>query len=341
MAMKWRCEKITSPAFTQTLSAVAKARGVKRFTLEEANPVSISRLAVRVSAILLLLCGGLVIGANLAHAQSSNANLSGTVTDSSGAVIVGARLTLSNTAKQSVSTYQSDDGGRYVFRDLEPGTYSLQVAKAGFETTTQTGIVLTINASAHSDVVLKVGAGNQSVEEPASTSLVNHDNATVQGGIEPQTLVDLPIAIANGNQRSSAQLAVLLPGVTTSSGGDAYNARINGGQQSGDEAILDGATLSEGYLSQSGMVAIHTDFPLSPDMISELKVVTSTYEPQYGFTTSGQIVAETKSGGTSFHGSGYVYLRNDGLNAKQWGVPAGSPRTFDHEMDAGANIGGP
>ena len=94
--------------------------------------MSMSRLAVRVSAILLLLCVGLVIEANLAHAQSSNANLSGTVTDSSGAVIVGARLTLSNTAKQSVSTYQSDDGGRYVFRDLEPRTYSLQVAKAGF-----------------------------------------------------------------------------------------------------------------------------------------------------------------------------------------------------------------
>jgi len=303
--------------------------------------VSLSRLAARASAILFLLCVGLVIGANLGYAQSTYANLSGTVTDASGAVIVGAQLTLTNTASKSKATYQSDAGGRYVFRDLEPGIYSLQVAKTGFETTTQTGIVLTINASAHSDVVLKVGAGTESVEVLASTSLVNYDNATVQGGIEPQTLADLPIAIANGNQRSSAQLAVLLPGVTTSSGGDAYNARINGGQQSGDEAILDGATLAEGYLNQSGMVAIHTDFPVSPDMISELKVVTSTYEPQYGFTTSGQIVAQTKSGGTSFHGSGYVYLRNDGLNARQWSEPAGSPRTFDHEMDAGANIGGP
>ena len=303
--------------------------------------MSISRLAARASAILFLLCVGLVIGANLGYAQSTYANLSGTVTDASGAVIVGAQLTLTNTASKSKATYQSDAGGRYVFRDLEPGIYSLQVAKTGFETTTQTGIVLTINASAHSDVVLKVGAGTESVEVLASTSLVNYDNATVQGGIEPQTLADLPLAIANGNQRSSAQLAVLLPGVTTSSGSDAYNARINGGQQSGDEAILDGATLSEGYLNQSGMVAIHTDFPVSPDMISELKVVTSTYEPQYGFTTSGQIVAQTKSGGTSFHGSGYAYLRNDGLNARQWWEPAGSPRTFDHEMDAGANIGGP
>src|SRR5436305_4193097 len=300
------------------------------------------RLAARVSAILLLLSVGLVIEANLAYAQSSNANLSGVVTDVSGAVIVDAQLTLSNTASKSVSTYQSDAGGRYVFRDVQPGTYSLQVAKTGFETTVQTGIVLTINASAHADITLKVGAGSQRVEvQDSTTSLVNYDNATVQGGIEPQTLSALPIAIANGNQRSSAQLAVLLPGVTTSSGGDAYNARINGGQQSGDEAILDGATLSEGYLNQSGMVAIHTDFPVSPDMISELKVVTSTYEPQYGFTTSGQIVAETKRGGTSFHGSAYAYLRNDGLNAIQWGLPAGTPRTFDHEMDAGANIGGP
>ena len=97
--------------------------------------MSMSRLAARVSAILLLLCVGLVIEANLAFAQSSNANLSGTVTDSSGAVVAGAQLTLSNTARKSTSTYQSDDGGRYVFRDLEPGTYSLQVAKTGFQTT--------------------------------------------------------------------------------------------------------------------------------------------------------------------------------------------------------------
>jgi len=147
--------------------------------------VSISSLAARWSATLLLLCVGPVIEANLAYAQNSNANLSGTVTDSSGAVIAGAQLTLSNTASKSTSTYQSDDGGRYVFRDVEPGTYSLQVAKTGFQTTMQTGIVLTINASAHSDIVLKVGPGAQTVEVLASTSLVNYDNATVQGGIEP------------------------------------------------------------------------------------------------------------------------------------------------------------
>jgi hypothetical protein len=102
------------------------------------------RLRARVSAILLLLSVGLVTEANLAYAQSSNANLSGVVTDVSGAVVVDAQLTLSNTASKSVSTYQSDAGGRYVFRDVQPGTYSLQVAKTGFETTVQTGMVLVI-----------------------------------------------------------------------------------------------------------------------------------------------------------------------------------------------------
>src|SRR5436305_2626517 len=84
---KWLYPEITSPVFTQTLSAVADDRGSKRLTLQEANPVSISRLAARSFAILLLLCFGQLIEANLTFAQSSNANLSGTVTDSSGAVV--------------------------------------------------------------------------------------------------------------------------------------------------------------------------------------------------------------------------------------------------------------
>ena len=89
--------------------------------------MSISRLAARVSALLFLLCVCVVIEGNWGYAQSINANLSGTVTDSSGAVIVGAKLTLTNAASKSTTTYESDDAGRYVFRDLEPGTYSLEV----------------------------------------------------------------------------------------------------------------------------------------------------------------------------------------------------------------------
>jgi hypothetical protein len=91
-------------------------------------------------------------------------------------------------------------------------------------------------------------------------------------------------------------------------------------------------------MNQSGMVSIQGDFQFSPDMISELKVLASSYEAQYGSTTSGQIVVVSKSGGNSFHGAAYEYLRNSGFNAKQWGSPKRSP---DQENDYGFNIGGP
>lgn len=300
--------------------------------------MSLRRLAASALGILVAFCLSTGNFGNLVYAQSSNATLSGTVTDPSGAAIAGARLRLVNSATNSESNFQSDESGQFSFRDLQPGSYSLTATKAGFENSIQKGLVLTINASVRTDIVLKVGQQNETVEVNADTSLINYDNGTVEGGVDPQTLQDLPLAVANGAQRSSAELAILLPGVATGSGNSAYNARINGGVRTGDEALLDGATMSEGFMNQSGMVSIHGDFQFSPDMISEMKVLGSSYEPQYGNSTSGQIVVQSRSGGNSFHGAVYNYLRNDGFNAKQWGS---LKRPFDQENDSGANIGGP
>ena len=95
-----------------------------------------------------------------------------------------------------------------------------------------------------------------------------------------------------------------MPGVSTGGGNNAFDARINGGLQSGDEASVDGVSMQQGFMSQGGMVSIFQDFPMSPDMVSEVKVLTSNYAPEYGSSTSGQIMAVTKSGGSSFHGVG-------------------------------------
>ncbi len=141
-----------------------------------------------------------------------------------------------------------------------------------------------------------------------------------------------------GKPRSSAGLAVLLPGISTGSSNQAFQARINGGQESGDEALLDGATMQEGFMSQSGMVSIHQDFQMSPDMIQEVKVITSSYDAQYGSSTSGQITMVSKSGTNVYHGAAFEYGRNKALNAAQWGKTSASA---DNEHDFGANIGGP
>ena len=296
-----------------------------------------------VSSLLIIFLLALHFPAN---AQMGNATLGKTVTDTSGAAVVDAQLTLTNKAQQFEQKVKSNDRGEYTFRNLTPGTYDLSVTMAGFQKSIQSDIVLTLNQSGHADVVLKAGAATETVNVEGQNTLINFDNGTVQGGIDPQTVKDLPL-IVSGKPRSSASFAVLLPGVSTGSSNEAFNARINGGIQSGDEALLDGATMQEGFMSQSGMVSIQGDFQMSPDMVQEVKVLTSDYAPEYGSSTSGQITMVSKSGGNKYHGALFEYARNRALNAKPWNTscdpstPNCDPRPFDIEHDFGANFGGP
>jgi hypothetical protein len=269
--------------------------------------------------------------------QSFNATISGTVMDPTGAAIPNAQLTLTSTATGTVSKVQSGPDGLYSFPNLRPGFYELRATAPGFSEYVQSGIELTMNAIVKQDVKLVVKAEIQTVEVSGAVTALNTSDAEQKGSVTPEILKDLPIEVA-GTVRSAANFAILMPGVTTGSGGNPFDARINGGLQSGDEAILDGVSLAEGLMSQSGMVSIQTDFPTSPDMVSELSVLTSNYEPQYGSSTSGQIILETKSGTNQYHGSAYEYHRNTVLNARQFGV---DKRSTDIENEFGGSFGGP
>jgi len=89
-----------------------------------------------------------------------------------------------------------------------------------------------------------------------------------------------------------------------------FNARIKRRFTVRREALLDGATMQEGFMSQSGMVSIQGDFQMSPDMVQEVKVLTSAYAPEYGSSSSGQITMVSKSGGNQYHGAAFEYARN-------------------------------
>ena len=183
-----------------------------------------------------------------------------------------------------------------------------------------------------------MGQTNETVTVTADTSLINFESQSLEGGVSPETLQSFPLTVS-GAPRSSVAVAIMMPGVTSAGGGNAFNARINGGIITGDEALVDGATTIEGFMNQSGMVALQTDFGMSPDITSEVKVLTANYDAQYGDTTSGQLIITTKSGGEQFHGAAYEYLRNDMFNAFQYGASGKKPP--DKENDYGANIGGP
>jgi hypothetical protein len=304
--------------------------------------------------ILLLALFGVFLLAvtNRSYGQDTNASLSGTVSDPSNAIVPGANLTLTNEATGYQQKATANAQGEYTFRNLTPGKYDLNVVAQGFQTTLQKGIELALNQDARIEVRLTVGRADETVTVIGDASLINYESPTLEGGVSPETLEDMPLTIS-GMPRSAIGLAIMMPGVSTGGTGNAYNARVNGGIVSGDEALLDGVTMQEGVYNQSGMVSLYGDFQMSPDDVSEVHVLTANYGPQYGNTTSGQLIVQSKSGSEKFHGAGFEYNRNDFLNGFQYGTPtyvldaSGNPtgvktrKSPDKENNYGANIGGP
>ncbi len=290
---------------------------------------------------ILLFCLVVVFAAvGRGRAQDTNASLTGTVTDPSGAAIPHTKLVLTNTGTALRMEVESNDQGEFNFTNVVPGMYDLVATAQGFTTVAQKGIQLATTQQGRVNLKLDLGSTDQTVTVSAASSQINYVDPTLGGGIEPETLQSFPLTVS-GAPRSSVTVADMMPGVSTGASGNAYNTRINGGLVSGDEALVDGATAMEGYMNQSGMVSLETDFGMSPDITSEVNVLTANYDPQYGNSTSGQLIISTRSGGEKFHGSVYEYFRNEALNARQFGTPITTPKPEDKENDFGANVGGP
>src|SRR6266446_6916956 len=286
---------------------------------------------------LTLLIATVALPPAPARAQSFNGSISGTVKDPSGAVVKGAEMVLKNQAGGVELRRTSTDKGEYAFRNLVPGSYELRASATGFKPFLQKNVEVNLNADVRLDLSLGLGGTAEQVEVVAETSTLNYDSGAHEDGIAPDTLQQLPIQFGTG-PRAAASFVLLMPGVSSGGGANPFDALINGCMQSGYEAVVDGASMQQGFMSQSGMISIFQDFPFSPDMVSEIKVVTSSYEPQYGSSTSGQVVATTKSGSDTFRASMFDYHQNDALNAKQWGQKDKSPLK---KNNFGANIGGP
>ncbi len=286
---------------------------------------------------LAWVLGILLAMPGISWAQGFNGAITGVVKDSSGAVVPDAALTLRNEkTDQTVATTVSGPEGEFAFRNLNPAMYTVEALKDGFQTVSHPKVEVTLSSTQRVEIVLPVAGAQEKVEVIGGSSVLSV-TATQEHGISPETLNQLPL-LMNSGPRAAAGFAVLMPGVSTGGGSNAFDARTNGGLQSGDEATVDGVSMQQGFMSQGGMVSIFQDFPMSPDMVSEVKILTSNYAPEYGSSTSGQIMAVTKSGGSSFHGSGFEFFRNDSLLAKQWGVAEKAPFK---KQNYGLNIGGP
>src|SRR5437773_2365500 len=272
-----------------------------------------------------------------AWGQSYQSTINGIVTDPTGALVPDVEMTLTSVDTGKVAKTTTGPEGLFSFPNLQPGKYELKATAKGFREYLQRGISDLVNQVARLEVKLELGAETQTIEVTENASPLNFESAVRQDGITPETIKNLPLLVSD-KVRSAAAFAIWMPGVNTGSRAEPFDARMNGGLQSGDEAIVDGVSMQQGLMSQSGMITIHGDFQYTPDMVSEVKVLTSNYEPQYGSTTSAQIIANTKSGTNEFHGGAYEFHRNTVLNARQFGADV---RPKNLQNDFGAFIGGP
>ncbi len=292
----------------------------------------------------LLLMAASFLGPSML-AQDVTGNVVGTVTDSTGAVISGAAVTVINSDTNVVARKVSTgDAGRYIVPFLPIGHYSITVEKGGFGKATINGIALNAHDELTENAALQIGATQAEVTVSANAVHVELESAQAAGLIDGAQIREIPL-----NNRNYEQLVVLQPGVSYGGGDQLYfgttnpsgetntvSFSINGQRNSGNNWTVDGAdNVDRG--SNLTLLA----YP-SVDAIAEFTTLRGNYNPEYGRSASGQIDVVTKSGTKGFHGGLYEFFRNDALNANNFLTnQAGLPRPPLRYNDFGYTIGGP
>jgi hypothetical protein len=279
--------------------------------------------------LLLVLGGGLV-----AYAQA-NSELTGIVTDQTGAVVAGAHMTLTDPATGSTKATDSGATGLYVISGLNPATYTLKVTAKGFQAFAQTGVVVNVSATVRTDIKLTVGAETQTVTVAADALQVQTDSNVVSSLISAEQISE----IATEN-RNFAALAALGLGVssalpdsnTPTSVASNFTISVNGLRQSHNIWLIDGGEADDRG-GAGGM-----DIMPSQDAIAEFNMLTSNYPPDYGISSGATMSLSLKSGTQKFHGTLFEFNRTPAYDAKE---PISGTKTNIHYNIYGGNIGGP
>ena len=272
-------------------------------------------------------------------AQVTTATISGTVSDASGAAVPDANVQVKNNGTGITQSTNTDGQGRFTVPSLVVGDYQVTATKAGFQTVVRDGITLTVGGAAVVDFSMPVGQSQQTVTVEGQVSQVETTSSSVSNLVEQKQITDLPL-----NGRNFQQLILLSPGVnvaqtaTTSFYGKGDTYSIAGGRPEGQAYLLDGTDIVNFFGHGSGAGSLGTS--LGIDAIAEFQTLTNTYSAQFG--GNGAVVnAVSKSGTNAFHGTGFEFLRNSALDARDFfATLPRSPPPFRRNQFGGA-IGGP
>ena len=305
--------------------------------------MKITRL--RVCLNLICVCSFLLFAAFTARAQVTTADVVGRVTDSSGAIVTNAKITLQNLATGAYRSMNTTDSGDYTFNLLPIGRYSVRMEAAGFKAYVVQELSIAAGDRARVDAVMQVGQVSESVTVTTEAPVLQTDSATLGTLLDHKAVQDIPL-----NGRNYIQLAQLAPGVTPgpgnalSSGTRPDDRRqssafsVNGQDPVANNNMIDGADNNERVIGTIGVRP-------SIDAIAEFKVQTNLYTAEVGRTSGGVINILTKFGSNSLHGSLFEFLRNDKFDADSFynftNTATAPAKPEFRQNQFGGSVGGP
>jgi hypothetical protein len=257
-----------------------------------------ARRAIYVFALIALM-------AQLGTAQSTS-QLNGSVTDSSGAAVAGAKITLTEPATGSKRTATSNGSGLYQFLDVPPGDYKLEAAASGFAPYLAAKITLVVSTPSTVPIRLQVAGATTSVYVQAEAPLINRTDASLGNTLEENQIAELPIADRNVVQLLSLQAGVAYLGNQLNQDTDTRSGAVNGLRSDQSNVTLDGIGVND----QNNGYAFTSVLNVPPDSVQEFRVTTANANADSGYSSGAQVALATKSGTNNFHGSAYEYNRN-------------------------------
>ncbi len=291
---------------------------------------------------LLLSCAS-ILGV---HAQEFRATLNGRVTDPTGAAVIGAKVTATNTSTNETASSETLAEGDYTIPLLKPGTYSVRVEGQGFKSSVRDNITLFVGDRKTADFTLEVGAIQETLTVSAAPPMLEESTATRGAVVENLRITELPIS-----GRNPFNLANLSPGVTFAGNpqftrpfdnGDNARFSINGGVRQSNEFIIDGTPDNAATDTQGNRTRADQNIAYIPtvDSTQEFRIVANFYDAQYGRTGGGVISVSTKSGSNDFHGTFYEFMRRYQWDANNIAANAAGRPIYAVDPVTGANLGG-
>lgn len=277
-----------------------------------------------------------------APAQSTGGRIIGRVTDSTGAVVSGVAVTLTNEATGVSRNAKTNETGDYTFVEVVPGNYHVEYVLQGFKKDVRNNVVLEVNQVITLNTTLQPGATQETVEVSSAAPLVDTTSTQLGAVVDDRTMVELPL-----NARDTYQFLQLQPGVMSTVGSS--NSIVYGSSNSGAVSVNGGRGRANNFSVNGGdandqFVNLPTVQP-SPDSIEEFRVLTNTFDAEYGRNSGSVVNVVTKSGTNKIHGDVYEFFRNTKLNANPYcltaadSVPCDKPQFNQNQF--GGTLGGP